>query len=99
MLHFSKNKMYLYLIVLTISATAGLQAWRILFDNFAVSEILLDGHHIGIIQSVREVPGFLALLVVYVLLIIKEHKLSALSVLILGFGVAITGFFPSFDAF
>ncbi len=70
--------------------------WRTLFDNFSVNVIHLDGHHIGLLQSVREVPGFLSLLVVYVLLIIKEHRLSALSVLVLGLGVAATGFFPTF---
>ena len=50
----------------------------------------------GALQSIREIPGFLALFVVYFLFIIKEHKLSALSVLLLGCGVAATGFFPSF---
>ena len=83
-------------MLLTISATAGLQIWRTLFDNFAVHSINLNGSHIGIIQSVRELPGFLSLLVVYVLLIIQEHRLSALSVLILGLGVALTGLLPSF---
>ena len=91
-----KTPMYLYLIVLTICATAGLQAWRTLFDNFAVKIIGLEGSHVGILQSVREVPGFLSLLVVYVLLFLKEHRLSALSVLILGIGVAATGLFPTF---
>jgi predicted MFS family arabinose efflux permease len=95
-MHFYKDKMFIYLMVLTICATSGLHAWRILFDNFAVSQIDLDGHHIGIIQSIREIPGFLAMLIIYVLLIIKEHKLSALSVLILGVGISITGLFPSF---
>jgi len=87
--------MYIYLTVLTISATAGLQAWRMLFDNFAVHEAGLGGKHIGVIQSVREVPGFLALLAIYIIMIIKEHRLSAISILILGLGVAVTGFFPS----
>lgn len=91
-----KNPMYIYLIVLTICATAGLQVWRTLFDNFAVNVIGLNGSHVGILQSVREVPGFLSLLVVYVLLVIKEHRLSALSLLIMGIGVAVTGFFPTF---
>lgn len=86
-------------MVLTICATAGLQVWRTLFDNFAVHVIHLDGSHIGILQSVREIPGFLALLVVYVLLVIKEHRLSALSVLILGIGVAATGLLPTFYGF
>jgi len=96
MTELKKNQMYRYLLVLTICATAGLYVWRSLFDNFVVNEIGLNGSHVGILQSVREIPGFLALLVVYVLLIIKEHRLSALSVLILGAGVAATGFLPSF---
>ena len=90
------QNMYRFLMVLTISATAGLHVWRTLFDNFAVHVVNLNGSHIGILQSVREIPGFLALLVVYVLFILKEHRLSALSVLILGIGVAATGFFPTF---
>ncbi len=50
----------------------------------------------GILQSVREIPGFLALLAIYFMLIIKEHKLSALSVLIMGIGICLTGIFPTF---
>ncbi len=96
MQNIKKNPMYLYILILTICATGGLQASRILFDNFAVRIIDLDGHHIGIIQSIREIPGFLALLVIYLLLFIKEHRLASLSVLLLGLGVALTGFFPSF---
>ena len=88
--------MYLYLMVLTICSTAGLHVWRTLFDNFAVHVVHLNGFHVGAIQSVREIPGLLSLLVIYVLLVIREHKLSALSVLILGLGVALTGLFPSF---
>jgi len=88
--------MYRFLMVLTISSTMGLQAWRTLFDNFAVKMAGLDGNHIGIIQSVREIPGFLALLTVFVVMVMKEHRLSALSILVLGLGVAATGLFPSF---
>ena len=88
--------MYRYLIVLTISSTVGLQAWLTLFNNFAVDVAGLDGHHVGMIQSIREIPGFLALLVVFVIMYIREYRLSALSILILGLGVAITGFFPSY---
>ncbi len=88
--------MFQYLLLLTICSTIGLQTWRTLFDNYSVNIIQLDGHHIGLLQSVREIPGFLSLLVVYLLLFIKEYRLSALSVLILGVGVAATGFFPTF---
>jgi len=90
------NPMFLYLAVLTICSTAGLQAWLTLFNNFAVEIAKLDGNHVGVIQSVREIPGFLALLVVYVIMVIKEHRLSALSVLSMGFGLAITGLLPTY---
>lgn len=88
--------MFIYLAVFTISATAGLQAWRTLFDNFAVHMAGLEGRHIGVIQSVRELPGFLALLAVYIIMVVREHRLSALAILTLGVGIAITGFLPSF---
>ncbi|NNG00685.1 MAG: MFS transporter [Desulfobacteraceae bacterium] len=96
MKHVTNDPMYRFLIIMTICSTVGLQVWRTLFNNFAVEIAGLEGSHIGIIQSVREIPGFLALLAVYCLLIIKEHRLSALSILILGLGVGATGLFPTF---
>jgi hypothetical protein len=92
-----QNPMYWYLMVFTISSAVGLQGWRTLFDNFAVRVVGLNGDHVGVIQSVREIPGFLALLAVFVIMFIKEHRLSAFSILVLGMGVAATGFFPSFE--
>jgi Major Facilitator Superfamily len=99
MIHIEKAKkdpMYRYLIVFTICSTMGLQTWLTLFNNFAVDVAGLGGNQIGMIQSVREIPGFLALLAVFVIMFIKEHRLSALSILILGLGLAITGWFPSY---
>jgi hypothetical protein len=91
------DPMYRYLIVFTILSSMGLQTWLTLFNNFAVDIAGLDGLHVGVIQSVREIPGFLALLAVYVIMFIKEYRLSALSILILGMGLALTGLFPSYS--
>jgi hypothetical protein len=91
-----KNPMFWFLAILSISSTIGLQAWLTLFNNFAVDVAGLDGSHIGVIQSLREVPGFLALLAVYIIMVLKEHRLSALSILVLGLGLALTGLFPSY---
>ncbi len=92
-----KKPMYRFLMVLTIGSAIGLQGWRTLFNNFAVDAANLNGDHIGIIQSVREIPGFLALLAVFVLLFMKEHRLSVLSIFFLGIGITATGFFPGFS--
>jgi hypothetical protein len=89
--------MFRFLVVLTIASAVGLQGWRTLFNNFAVEVVGLEGNHIGILQSVREIPGFLSLLVVFVLLLVKEYRLSAASVLCLGAGVAATGLLPSYS--
>ena len=89
--------MYRFLLVLTISSTVGLQAWMILFNNFAVENVGLSGESIGIIQSVREIPGFLTFLAIFVMMVIKEHRLSAISIVTLGIGLGVTGLFPSFS--
>ena len=90
-----QDPMYRYLLVLTVASALGLQGWRTLFNNFAVEVAGLNGSQVGIIQSVREIPGFLALLAVYILLVMREHRLSALSILCLGIGVGMTGLLPS----
>jgi predicted MFS family arabinose efflux permease len=88
--------MYIFLLVLTIATTIGFQGWRTLLNNFAVEVAGLDGGQFGLTGSIREIPGFLSLLVIYVLMFIKEHRLAALSVVVMGLGVCMTGFMPSF---
>ena len=53
------------------------------------------GVEIGILQSIREIPGFLAFTIVFVLLIIKEQSFSVIALAIMGLGVSLTGFFPT----
>lgn len=92
----SEARMFLFLMLLTVASFTGLQGWMILFNNFAVEKASFTGFEMGVSQSVREIPGFLALLVVYVLIFIKEHRLATISILMLGIGVFLTGFLPSF---
>ena len=94
---YQRDPMYRFLIVLTIASAIGLQGWRTLFNNFAVEVAKLNGAQVGLVQSVREIPGFLALLAIYVMLIMREHRLSALSILLLGLGVGATGLLPTFS--
>ena len=69
--------------------------WMVLLNNFVVEKAAFTGKEIGILQSLREVPGFLAFTAVYLLLFIKEQKLALLSLAVTAIGVAVTGFFPS----
>lgn len=89
------RRMFLFLIILTAASQIGMQGWITLFNNFAVERAGFGGFDVGLVQSVREVPGFLAMLVVYVLLVLPEHRIVALAIATLGLGVGITGLFPS----
>ena len=90
------RRMLIFLIILTAASQIGMQGWITLFNNFAVERAGFGGLEVGLVQSVREIPGFLSLLVVYVLLVLPEHRVVALSIAALGLGVGITGLFPSF---
>ncbi len=91
-----QKPMFRFLAVMTASSMIGLQGYSILFNNYAVEVVGLDGSGVGIIQSIREVPGLLSILALFLLLVLKEHRLSALSIALLGLGTALTGLFPSY---
>jgi hypothetical protein len=82
------------LFLLAGASPIAFATWQALLNNFVVEAASFTGIEIGILQSLREVPGFLAFTVVYVLLIIKQQNFAILSLIVLGLGTALTGFFP-----
>ena len=83
------------LVLMSVAMPLAFNTWSALLNNFAVERAAFTGVEIGILQSLREVPGFLSFTVIFVLLILKEQTFAVLSLALLGLGVAMTGFFPS----
>jgi len=83
------------LMLMSIAMPIAFNAWSALLNNFVVERAAFTGIEIGILQSLREVPGFIAFTTVFVLLVLKEQTFAVLSLAVLGVGVAITGFFPT----
>ena len=83
------------LILMTVAMTFAFATWTALLNNFVVERAYFTGKEIGVLQSIREIPGFLAFTAVFVLLLIKEQIFAYLSLAVLGVGVAISGYFPS----
>ncbi len=83
------------LILMSIAMPIAFNAWAALLNNFVVEKAAFTGIEIGILQSLREIPGFLAFTMVFVLLVIKEQIFAVFALALLGLGVAITGFFPT----
>jgi hypothetical protein len=88
--------MYLFLIGLAVMSALGFQGWRTLFNNYAVEVAQVTGQQMGVIQGLREVPGFLALLVIYLLMFVREHRLAVLSLMVMALGVTMTGLMPTY---
>ena len=92
---FNHNSPILMLILMSIATPIAFGGWSALLNNFAVERANFTGVEIGILQSIREIPGFLAFTVVFVLLIIKEQSFSAIALALMGLGVSIAGYFPT----
>jgi hypothetical protein len=90
---FTSKEALLY--VMTISMVVSFSAWMSLLNNFTVEVASFNGSQIGILQSLREIPGLLAFTVILVLAFIAQQRLVYLSIMLLGLGTAATGFFPT----
>jgi hypothetical protein len=82
-------------MLMSIAMPIAFNTWTALLNNFVVERAAFTGVEIGILQSLREVPGFIAFTTVFVLLILKEQTFAVLALAMLGVGVAATGFFPT----
>jgi len=80
---------------MSVAMPVAFSTWNALLNNFVVERAGFTGVEIGILQSLREIPGFLAFTVIFVLLIIREQTFAVVALAILGVGVALTGIFPT----
>ena len=83
------------LFIMAVAMPIAFNVWSALLNNFVVQVADFDGSDIGLLHTVREVPGFLAVGVILLLLIIREQTLGLISLAILGIATAITAYFPS----
>lgn len=82
-------------MLMAAAVPLSFSTWTALINNFAIEKAEFDGAKFGMLQSIREVPGFLAFLVVFLLIYFREQYIAVVSLLLLGIGTAITGFFPT----
>jgi predicted MFS family arabinose efflux permease len=79
------------ILVINFLLNFGFQLWRSLFNNFAVSELGVRADQIGLIQSVREIPGLLGFTVGLLAMFLTEMRIVGLSTVLLGAGITLTG--------
>ncbi len=83
------------LFLMAASMPIAFYAWFALLNNFVIEVADFDGADIGLLHTVREIPGFMAIGVIAVLLFVREQVLGMISLVLLGVATAFTAWFPN----
>jgi predicted MFS family arabinose efflux permease len=83
------------LVLISIAVPIAFSTWLALLNNFVIEVAQFDGADIGLLHSVREIPGFFAVGVIAILLFVREQVLGLISLALLGVSTAVTAYFPT----
>jgi predicted MFS family arabinose efflux permease len=84
-----------FLMALHFISWLGFAGWNALLHNYTIEAVGFGWFEAGLTQTVREIPGFLAFTVAFWLMIVREQVLGYVALVLLGFGVALTGTNPT----
>ncbi|MBD0865209.1 MAG: MFS transporter [Rhodobacteraceae bacterium] len=84
------------LILMTAAMAISFATWSALLNNFVKVAADFDGSDIGVLHTVREIPGFLAIGVIAIIIFVREQVLALVSLALLGVATALTAWFPSY---
>lgn len=85
------------LAVMSFGTMLCFSTWMAVAANFVVEVAGFDGSDQGWMHSVREIPGFLAFLAIFIFALIREQTFGLASLFLLGLGSAMTAEFPTFQ--
>lgn len=85
------------LAVMAFGTMLAFSTWMAVAANFVVEVVGFDGSDNGWMHTVREIPGFLAFLAIFIFALIREQTFGLISLFLLGLGSALTAEFPTFQ--
>ena len=83
------------LFLMAAAMPISFATWSALLNNFVIEAAQFDGKDIGLLHTVREIPGFFAIGVIAIILFMREQVLAVVSLVLLGVATAVTAWFPS----
>lgn len=83
------------LFLMAAAMPVAFATWSALLNNFVIEVAGFDGSDIGWLHTVREIPGFLAIGVIALIMFIREQVLGLVALILLGVATALTAQFPS----
>jgi len=94
-LPFHRQPVFL-LFLMAFAMPIAFSTWAALLNNFVIEAANFTGVEIGWLHTIREIPGFLAVGVILLIIYIREQVLGLVSLILLGGASALTAYFPSF---
>ena len=76
LIHKIRSRPEFLLLLMAGAVPLSFATWQALLNNFAIERAAFSGAEIGILQSLREVPGFLAFTVVFLLFLLREQQIA-----------------------
>jgi hypothetical protein len=84
------------LFLMAFAMPIAFATWSALLNNFVIEVAGFSGVEIGWLHTVREIPGLLAVGVIFLILWMREQVLGVAMLGLLGVASAVTAWFPSF---
>ncbi|PWK58714.1 putative MFS family arabinose efflux permease [Silicimonas algicola] len=84
------------LVLMAVAMPLAFSTWSALLNNFVFERAAFTGVEIGWLHTVREIPGFLAIAIIPILVVMREQSIALLSLVTLGLATAVTAWFPTF---
>ncbi len=84
------------LFLMAAAMPLAFSTWSALLNNFVIEQANFTGVEIGWLHTVREIPGFLAIGVILIIMVMREQVLGVLSLATLGIATALTAHFPTY---
>ncbi len=84
------------LFLMAAAMPLSFATWSALLNNWVIHAADFTGVEIGWLHTVREIPGFLAVLVIAAIIYVREQVFALVSLLTLGVATAVTAYFPTF---
>lgn len=84
------------LFLMSAAMPLSFSTWFAVLNNFVIEVAGFDGVDIGWLHTVREIPGFLAVGVILLMVIIREQLLALSMLIVLGATTAVVAWFPTF---
>ncbi|MEP4198742.1 MAG: MFS transporter [Aliishimia sp.] len=82
------------LFLIAVAMPIAFFTWYALLNNFVEDVANFDGADIGLLHTIREIPGFLAIGVIAIIIFVREQILGLVSLILLGVATAVTAQFP-----